>query len=584
MNDKKVFVKNSKRYFNEAWMEKKENINVLHLKGSPYDVGYQHGVLMREEIKNGAVKLYVDPLRNENMNPLKKLIANQVLKKKIYKPLEKSQPREILEHLHGIADGSRVSYKAIFKSNHRANVIMFMTPIIFRNYLKSFNQLGISLEEACSTIVVTELATINGSTIVGRNTDYSGIEAWPKYQTVSFVEPEDGFKYVQIGTAGILMWAPGMNENKIVVCAHSMKYNEINPNGWSIAAFTDAILRTAENLEDAMDIINKNPRGVSCGFIVTDGNSKQAFAAEISSSKATIRWIEDNRLVMTNMAISEEKRKIDLVAKYNLNEGCPGRYHRFMQLIEENYGKIDPSLVAQFMGDHIRYTTGTERNAYGIIAVDDNINSIVFLPEELKLWVAVGPAPVCNNPYFGFDFKNEIIGQPSNLKPKILEGYKFKNLNKKRGMEKFNQAYALYENNSNLTSKTLNLIQDALKLDPDEIIYYQMIAKILIHKEQYNKAIEVISKALEFTQSLNERAHNYLLLGILNDLKGNRENAINYYNEIEKLVKNEPQDSWFKVNRVLIAFAEKYRKVSFTKKNLNERSVSISFSQGSGIE
>ena len=55
------------------------------------------------------------------------------------------------------------------------------------NFLKKFNQLGINLEEACSTIVMTKAATINGLTIVGRNTDYSGIDAWPKYQTVSFV-------------------------------------------------------------------------------------------------------------------------------------------------------------------------------------------------------------------------------------------------------------------------------------------------------------------------------------------------------------------------------------------------------------
>ncbi|TFF89225.1 MAG: hypothetical protein EU548_07815 [Promethearchaeota archaeon] len=584
MNNKKLLVKNNKRYFEEAVLEKRNKLYVLHLKGSAYDIGYQHGILLREEIEKGAVKFYSDTLRNENLNPLKKLILKQVLKKKIYNPLEKAQPKEILEQFHGISDGSGLSYNTIFRGNHRANITMILTPILFRTYLKKFNNLGIDLEEACSTFMATKEATSKGITIVGRNTDYSGVHLWPKYQTISFVEPDDGFKYAQIGSAGVLMWAPGMNEEGIVVCAHSMKYEDVDPNGWSIPAFTDKILRDAQNLEDARKILKKNPRGVSCGFVVTDGKSKNAFAAEISKSKATIRWMEDNHLIMTNMAISEDKRKIDLVSKYNLNEGCPGRYRRLKQLIEKNFGKIDPSLAAKFMGDHIRYTTGTERNAYGIIAVDDNVNSMVFSPEELKLWIAAGPAPVCNNPYIGFNFKQEIKGNTSNSTLETLEGYKFKDQNKKKGMKIFNQAYGLFESNPKKLRNILNLIQEALNLDPEEIIYYQMIAKIMIHLGQYNDAMGFISKALEFKQSLNEKTHNYLLLGILYDLKKDRENSIKYYDKIEKLAKEGSQDPWFKVNRVLVAFANKYRKEAFNKKNLKERSVSINFSQGSGIE
>jgi hypothetical protein len=83
------------------------------------------------------VNLYADTLRGEKMSPLKKIIARQVLKKKIYKPVERSQPKEILEQFHGIADGSGVSYKTIFRSNHRPNVSMILTPVIFKNYLIS---------------------------------------------------------------------------------------------------------------------------------------------------------------------------------------------------------------------------------------------------------------------------------------------------------------------------------------------------------------------------------------------------------------------------------------------------------------
>ncbi|MHA1687831.1 MAG: C45 family autoproteolytic acyltransferase/hydrolase [Promethearchaeota archaeon] len=585
MNEKKVVEKKGKFYYQNAWAIKKKYLNILHLKGTPHEIGFQHGILLSEEIKNGAVSIYADPLKAEGVrNPLMKMIGKLYLNKKIYKPTEQAQPKEIIEQLKGIAEGSGVPYSTIFKANHHTSVKMVMTPIIFKSTEKKFNKMGIFIKPACSTFVATKKATLNGETIVGRNTDYSGIQEWPTYQTISFVEPSDGFKYVQIGTAGVLLWAPGMNENGIVVCGHYMIYDDIDPRGWCIPAFTDAILRTAENLDDAINILKKYPRGVSCGFVVTDGKSKNAFAAEVSTGKPTIRWLEEGHVIMTNMAVSEEKRKIDFVSRYNLNEGCPARYKRLEQLIKSNWGKINPSLAAEFMGDHVRYTTGTERNAYGILAVDDNVNSIVFAPERLKFWVAAGLAPVCNNPYVGFDFKAEMEGSAPNISPEILKGYQFKNENKRKGMEFFNQAYILYEKYVKITKEIKVFIQKALEMDPEEVIYYQMLAKISIHEGHYNEGIEFLNKALPLKQSANEKAHDMLLLGILHDLKGERDKALAYYNEIDVLIENEPRDLWFRINRVIKAFSEKYKKYPFSKKNLGDRCVLIEFSQGAGVE
>ncbi|TFG30755.1 MAG: tetratricopeptide repeat protein [Promethearchaeota archaeon] len=583
-NSNKLEIRDGKRYYGDAWMEKRAGNYILHLKGSPYEIGYQHGILMKEEIKQGAAGFYADPINGGRKSySLKNWLIKLYLNKKVYNPIKKAQPKELLEQLKGIADGSGVSYKTIFKANHHTAVTMVMTPVIIKQHLKKFNQFGINVG-ACSTFVATKEATFNGSTIVGRNTDYGGIDYWPKYQTISFVEPEKGFKYVQIGTAGIIMWAPGMNEKGIVVCAHYMIYDDILPNGLSIAAFTDEFLRKAENLEDALAILNKNPRGASCGFVITDGKSKDAFAAEVSTEKATIRRIENNRIIMTNMAVSEEKRKIDFVSQFHLNEGCPGRYRRIMQLIDENYGKIDYQKAAEFMGDHIRFTTGTERCAYGIVGVDDNVNSMVFSPEELKLWVATGPAPVCNNPYIGFDFEQEMSGTPSKITPDVLEGYHYENPKKKVGMQKFNQAYIIHERNPTQKEDMIKLIAEAIEEDPEEVIYYQMAAKLLLHQGKYNEAINYVENALNLKQSLNETAHNYLVLGILYDLKGDREKSISYYQKIDSLLKEEPQDPWFKVNAVVGSFAQLYIKQPFSKKNLKDRSVLIDFSQGVGVE
>lgn len=41
---------NGKKTFDKASLETRDYIRVLHVKGSPFEMGYQHGTLLRKEI------------------------------------------------------------------------------------------------------------------------------------------------------------------------------------------------------------------------------------------------------------------------------------------------------------------------------------------------------------------------------------------------------------------------------------------------------------------------------------------------------------------------------------------------------
>jgi len=45
-----VRVEGNKRYLGDASMENRDGFHILHLKGTPYEIGYQHGVLLKEEV------------------------------------------------------------------------------------------------------------------------------------------------------------------------------------------------------------------------------------------------------------------------------------------------------------------------------------------------------------------------------------------------------------------------------------------------------------------------------------------------------------------------------------------------------
>jgi hypothetical protein len=430
---------------------------------------------------------------------------------------------------------------------------------------------------ACSSFAAVGKAAAGGKTVVGRNTDYGGTALWPKYPTLLFVKPAEGFAHVKIGTAGLILWNPGINTEGIVVCPHVMVYDDISPKGWSIPAFSDEILRKAGTLKEAEKIFTDNPRAVIGGYVIASGKEKDAFAAELSTGKATIRRMEKDRIVMTNMAVSDEKRAIDITIQYNIMEHCPGRYRRLMQLIDKNYGNVDPKLAAEFMGDHIQYTTGLERAAGHIVGVADNETSAVFSPETLEFWVAVGPAPVCNNPFRGFSLKDELAGKQGAVNPAVLPGYRFINPNIRAGLDEFMLAFALKENDPDNKDQIIGHLDNALKKDQGEIIYGQLLALYSLHDGKPDEAFAMIEKVLKKKQSFRELGHNLLIAGMACDLMGEREKALGYYRSIEDMKKEQPADPWFGMNWFLAAFADKYILKPFTKENLSDQSAEISF-------
>jgi tetratricopeptide (TPR) repeat protein len=568
----------NKRHFGAASMEKRDGLYILRLSGTPYEIGYQHGVLLRDEVNRGAARFYADVIYGGRKMPfsLKIWLLRKYLDWKVYMPLQKHQPKNILEEIKGIADGSGVPYDIIFKANHHAGPSMVLTPAFAKDNIKALEKLGIRVG-ACSSFAVVGRAVAGGKTIVGRNTDYDGVTLWPKYQTLLFVRPADGYAHVKIGTAGVILWNPGMNTEGIVVCPHAMFYDDISPRGWSIPAFTDEVLRKAGTLKEAEKIFHDNPRAVSSGYVIVSGKEKDAFAAELSTGKATIRRMENGRIVMTNMAVSDEKRKIDITVQYNIMEHCPGRYRRLMELIDQHYGTVDSKLAAAFMGDHIQYITGFERAAGHVVGVADNENSMVFSPETLEFWVAAGPAPVCNNPYWGFSLREELAGKHGTVTPAVLEGYRFRDPNIRAGLNEYMQAYALKENDPDRKELIMGHLGAAWKKDPAEILYGRLLALYNLHDGKYDEALAIMEKVLRLKQSFREQCHSRLIAGIACDLKGERQKALGYYHDIKTMEREQPADPWFGMNRFLAALAEKYIRQPFTTKNLSDQSANIDF-------
>lgn len=584
LNNIKVKTVDGKVSFDQAVLYSQEHMNIIHLRGNSYQIGYQHGKLLAEEIKEGPAVIYADLIdKGVNKHSLKSWLLSKYLDFTIYSKIERAQPVEFLDEIKGIADGANIPYEFILKANlfHEAGINIITQ--LLKEEIRGFNNKGLA-PSACSTFVARGKATRYGNIIIGRNTDFPGVEGWPKNQTIFFIEPANGFKHVRIGTAGILMWAPGMNEKGIVINGHFMMYDDIHPDGYSAAALSSKILSEADSIEKAIDIVRSNPCGGSCAFVVADGKTGDAVVLEISSNNVEIRRLESDHLVVTNIAISDKMKRYDFLEKYSINEGARGRYKRLKQLIDNNFGRIDLKMAAQFMGDHIRYTTGDERIIYGVVAVSDTVNSVIFDASHMQFWVAYGKAPVANNPYKGFKFNEGINRRSDYFIQEELRGYSYSNSKKQEAMGLFNEAHSLYEKDPANFLTIINLLKSASEKDPKESEINRLIAKICIHNGFYKEALVFVNRNNTNKQSLNEKAQNLLLKGIINDLLGNRREALTYYAGIESLAAEKLADPWFKLNTILQIYSNKYKKNKFTVDDLEDQSVFVSFTNESAID
>jgi len=568
--------------FGDAWVEKRGADYLLHLSGTPYVMGYQHGRLMAEEIKNGTVPVFADPISHnasfaDKPAWMKKLLLTY-LELTVYGPIERNTPREYLEEIRGIADGAGLDFKEVFIANFLSDLTMAMTPGVLT---KKAQELGI--EPECSAFVAAGDAAEGGRLIVGRNTDYSGQGRWMDYQTIFFYRPKDALSYVNIGTAGLIKANSAMNEAGIVVSGHFMAFEGADPAGLSFTVLENEIMRKARTLDEAIGLLKDARRGGAFGLIVADGAGRTAAVVESTPDRLGVRPMENGSIILTNFATTDELKPVDLLLRYNvLLRNVMGRYGRLEQLIERHRGAITPARAAAFMSDHIDVITGTERGTGITVCSDNNVTSAVFAPESGLLWVAGGGEPACINDYVGYDVSSELKGIPGNPMPAVITGYAWENSARKAAFEYYMKAYIAYEADYSDKSIPLEYLKQAIAADPAEPIYPRMAALLALSLGDYQSAAELLIGALTLVQAPNEIAMSHLFLGWTYDVAGARDQALLHYNEVLGLSRSEETDPLTDINGLVVSMARKGINTPFTGDDV--KGIPIAFSLESGLE
>ncbi len=350
--------------WDKGTLEKSQGQLVLHVKGSPYERGYQHGKLLKEKVQESLTLLIGNQKKEAPENKERLTAFMQNLPK-----LKGFVPERFMEEMRGVADGAEVPFEKI--------VLLNLFPELFH----------------CSGITACGDATVEGALYHVRVLDYAVGKGIQKNAVLMVAEPEQGFPFLNVTYAGFIGSVTGMNSQKVAV-------GEIGGKGYGswdgmpMTFLIRNILEEAATLDDAKALLENSPRTCEYFYVLSDGKDDRSVG--VYATHDTIAFYEKGTSYQLNDLTFEQPQECIVMTGL-----CyPERHALILERIKEAYGALNASVLQEIIKRPV--------------ARESNLHNALFLPAALKVWIShAGPdgEPACDEPYALFclsDFLTEV--------------------------------------------------------------------------------------------------------------------------------------------------------------------------------
>ncbi len=249
----------------------RDGYKVLHLKGSPEDLGRQHGSLARDLVQRVISDVILDDAAPDT-EARRELFAGAMV-------MERYLPEPYRRELRALAASARVDYEAL--------VALQLFGDVQRN-------------QYCSSFAAYGPATATGELIAGRNFDYWDNGA-SKYAAVLIAYyPDDGIPFVTVSWAGIINGWTLINACGVVVSNNTCYSGRNSLEGISTCFMLRKVAQFAHNVEEGVEIIKNTPRACGTVILVAGGDPPNAAAVEFDHDEVAVRWAKDGWVAATN--------------------------------------------------------------------------------------------------------------------------------------------------------------------------------------------------------------------------------------------------------------------------------------------
>ncbi|WP_422926365.1 C45 family autoproteolytic acyltransferase/hydolase [Singulisphaera sp. PoT] len=356
----------------EGFLEEVDGYKVLHVKGTPYEMGFQQGTLLKDDIRENVRFLFdvkAKELKAELggvqlLNP-KRAIGGIAARQR------KFTPARFYEELKGVADGSGLPVQDVVDAN--------FIPEMFH----------------CSGFAISGSATKDGTLYHGRILDYGCDWKLQDHAVLTIAEPTGKIPFVNVTYAGFIGSVTGLNAEKVSI-------GEMGGRGlghWDgipMAFLVRMALEDSRSLDEAITTFRDNPRTCEYYYVIADGETGKAVGMEAS-------WN-----VFTVIGMGESNPKLPEPVKDAVLLSAGDRYQELVKRVKAGVGTFDADAARKLMDRPV--------------AMKSNLHSVLFESKSTRLWVANASKdgePAVTQPFHAFTFSELLKHRPDSSAPSL---------------------------------------------------------------------------------------------------------------------------------------------------------------------
>ena len=244
-----------------AAVELVDGLRVVRLSGTPYELGRQHGALLRTEVRESVGQILGYFRRYLKIPWVRTWLVDWWLEASWRQSRPFISP-DILEELRGVSDGSGVPLRELKR----------LHAIPDRTY-------------ACANLAAWGRATAGGQLVHVRNLDWNIRAGIQRFAVVFVVRPTGKHAFVNIGWAGFIGVLTGVSDAQVSVGEVGAETVEATFRGEPMAFLMRRVLEEADSLDEAALLVRGAKRTIGANYVFADARAKRAVAIETTSQR-----------------------------------------------------------------------------------------------------------------------------------------------------------------------------------------------------------------------------------------------------------------------------------------------------------
>jgi hypothetical protein len=331
----------------------------VRVRGTPYQLGLQHGSLLAHEIEDAieAVKLIGERGYGRSWQFFCETAMDLFWPK---------LSQEFKDEIHGIVDGVRANNKGNVRLEDIAALNGYFDTLSYHYWLKSKSAeptSPLARAEHCSAFIATGDATEEGRIVLAHNTWFQYLPG-RRYNTILDVSPAKGTRFVMQTMPGTIASGTDwyLSQTGLIIAETTITgMTTFNPDGLPCFLRSRKAIQYSNTIDEWVNTMVKgNNGGYADDWLIGDTRTGEIARLELGAFHHKLERTHNGTFLGSNLALSDEVRPETTFNYNDKSTTCTARYERLEEVLRLSKGKLNIEVAKSLLADHHDNYTHTD--------------------------------------------------------------------------------------------------------------------------------------------------------------------------------------------------------------------------------